>query len=166
MIKDIVGYEGLYEVSDSGEIFSLNYRRTGVRKILKCTVNTAGYWSILLSKNRVVSTFRVHRLVAIAFIPNPENKREVNHKDANKLNNSVENLEWCTPLENSNHAIQMAIDGTNRYDNRHFKKVINTKTGEVYNNITVAAKSIGYIRSRLSHMLRGVNRNKTDFKYL
>mgnify|MGYP003404754172 CR=1 FL=1 len=166
MVKEINGYNGLYEVSDLGNVYSLNYRRSGFRKELIKTINTSGYYSVILCKNGVKKTFRVHRLVAIAFIENPENKETVNHIDVNKLNNHISNLEWNTVIENNSHSYNLRINCENSFQDKTFKKVINTKTGEIFNSVTLAAESIGYIRSRLSHMLRGVNRNKTNFKYL
>lgn len=105
--KDIVGYEGLYQVSNLGRVKSLDridasgHRRKG--KILKPRINHDGYVQINLHKNSIRKTVSVHRIVAIAFIPNTENKREVNHVDENKANNHVSNLQWCSPKENVNH---------------------------------------------------------------
>lgn len=87
--KPVVGYEGFYEVSNLGNIRNSNGR------ILK-PANIGGYFSIMLTKNKASRFFRVHRLVAIAFIPNPSGLPIVNHKDENPLNNAADNLEWCT----------------------------------------------------------------------
>lgn len=96
-------YEGLYEVSNFGNVMSLNYRGTGKSKLLKPNKNKKGYLHVSLCKNGKLKTFRVNRLVAETFIPNPDNLPQVNHKDENKENNSVENLEWCTPKYNCNY---------------------------------------------------------------
>lgn len=101
--KDIKGYENLYQVSNTGKIKSLerygNSKSNGKflikEKIRKTTTTTAGYEYVVLANNGKNKTVLVHRLVAETFIPNPENKKCVNHKDENKLNNCVENLEWC-----------------------------------------------------------------------
>lgn len=99
--KDIVGYEGLYQVSNWGRVRSLNYRHAiGNIKILVPYSDRIGYLHIELSGKK----FLVHRLVAIAFIPNPNNYPVVNHKDCNPQNNRVENLEWCTQKYNTNYA--------------------------------------------------------------
>lgn len=94
--KDIKGYEGLYQVSNFGRIKSV--KEFNYQKILKLSKNDArgGYMQVVLCKNGVTKMFRVHRLVAMMFLPNPENLPQVNHKDENKENNSVDNLEWCT----------------------------------------------------------------------
>ena len=94
---------GLYEVSNKeGRIRSLNYRGLGRTEVLKPR-KVRGYYMVTLTKDGKTQCFYVHRLVATMFIPNPENKPFVNHKDENKLNNSVENLEWCTNKENLNY---------------------------------------------------------------
>ena len=95
--RDIPGYEGLYEVSNLGRV-----RRNG--KILKPWKNNWGYLLVSLCKNGIVRNARIHRLVALAFIPNPQNLPQVNHKDEDKTNNAVSNLEWCTAGYNINYS--------------------------------------------------------------
>ena len=103
--KDIKEYEGLYQVSNLGRIKSLPRNGTvQVVKILNPCKDTYGYLRIKLSKNNKAKKYQVHRLVAQAFIPNPENKPQVNHLDGNKLNNYYKNLEWCTNGENQIHS--------------------------------------------------------------
>lgn len=98
--KDIKGYEGSYQISNLGRVKSLKY---GKEKILKNN-NTSGEYSLIyLSKNSKVSSYRIHRLVASAFIPNPNNLPQVNHKDENKHNNNYKNLEWCSVSYNINY---------------------------------------------------------------
>lgn len=104
--KDIEGYEGLYQVSNFGRIKSLIHYdvENGYKKkehIINEWINR-GYMSVSLSKNKKHKNFYIHRLVAIAFIENKNNKPFINHIDYNPLNNHVNNLEWCTQKENVN----------------------------------------------------------------
>lgn len=93
--KDIEGYEGKYQVSNTGEVKSLNYRGSGKTKLLRQTADKDGYKCVIFCKNGKVKGYKVHRLVAIAFIPNPNSLPIINHKDEDKTNNCVDNLEWC-----------------------------------------------------------------------
>lgn len=99
---DIKGYEGLYQVSTYGRVRSLNYKRTGKIKIMKCCFCN-GYFNIGLTKNKKTKTFLIHRLVAEAFISNQDNLPEINHIDENRSNNHVENLEYCDHNYNINY---------------------------------------------------------------
>lgn len=98
--KPVVGYEGLYEVSNWGRVKSIRF---GKERILKPFKNKDGYLLVTLSKNGTHKKFQVHRLVSLHFLPNPDNLPEVNHKDENKLNNNTENLEWCDRKFNINY---------------------------------------------------------------
>ena len=96
--KDIEGYEGLYKISNHGEVWS--ERKQG---LLKKGKSATGYYKVVLYKNKKHKNFDIHRLVAINFINNPLEKPCVNHMDENKTNNHYSNLEWCTYKENMNH---------------------------------------------------------------
>ena len=115
IFRDIEGYEGLYQVSNYGNVKSLNYRHTGENRIMKPTTDKGGYLCINLHKNGSFKNYKVHRLVASAFIPNSDNLPQVNHKDECKTNNTIvlnsdgslnqeeTNLEWCTHKYNQNY---------------------------------------------------------------
>lgn len=98
--KAIAGYEGLYEVSDLGRVKSLGNNKSKKEKILKPLRNTHGYLHVFLCKDGKAKPSNVHRLVAEAFIPNPNNLETVNHKDEVKTNNTVSNLEWMSRGDN------------------------------------------------------------------
>ena len=108
MLKPIEGFDGKCFVSDDGDVYSV--RRQGHKGgFVKQRVNNSGYLRVSLSNNGENKAYFVHRLVAKAFIPNPENKQFVNHKDGNKTNNHVSNLEWCTKSENMQHAVKIGL---------------------------------------------------------
>ena len=102
--KDIPGYEGLYQVSNYGNVKSLNYRGTkGKHKCLKQNTDKYGYKVVILANHGKYKSYKVHRLVASAFIENPNNYPQVNHLDENPANNNYLNLEWCTAKYNINY---------------------------------------------------------------
>ena len=97
-MKDIKGYEGLYGITSCGKVWSYKYK-----KFLKPKCEKNGYLRVQLCKNGEVKTYSLHRLVAQAYLPNPENLPQVNHKDENKANNCLQNLEWCDQKYNHNY---------------------------------------------------------------
>ena len=108
--KDYKDYEGLYQASNLGRLRSLDrwVSKNGSMqfikgRILKLLNHNAGYLSVNLWKNNKVKTYLVHRIIAEVFLPNPNNYKEVNHKDEDKTNNNVNNLEWCDAKYNSNY---------------------------------------------------------------
>lgn len=108
--RDIKNYEKLYQISNIGNIKRIEkHSDHGQEKMMKQTTGRKGYKMISLSKEKKQKTFCVHRLVAEAFIPNPKNLPQVNHKDGNKANNSVYNLEWCNNSYNQLHANRMGL---------------------------------------------------------
>jgi hypothetical protein len=150
--KDVKGYEGLYEVSNRGRIFS----HYGKGKILSECKTSSGYKLVQLVKDGIKKDFNVHRLVANEFIDNPLGKRCVNHIDGNKTNNSVDNLEWVTDRENIQHAIRTglyagisqsdAIRGAKKSAESRKRSVACYKDGnlvDTYGSITSAMESTG-----------------------
>lgn len=139
--KDIEGYEGLYQVSNKGRVKRLaSYISNGKGEyfkeehVLSLGKNKQGYCQVGLSKNNKIKSFRVHRLVAKAFIHNPQNKKEVNHINELKDDNRVENLEWCTSSENSRHGTRNErITKTKRKNGAFYERSViqvDAKTGE------------------------------------
>jgi hypothetical protein len=179
IFKDIIGYEGYYQVSNLGNVKSLKRtaliggfgKRTVRERILKILNGGVGYQRVHLCKDKNINKFFSHRLVAIAFIPNPENKKTVNHIDGNPANNCVSNLEWATQSENNYHAFRTGLKKTSPEHKERLRlakcrKVINTETGAIYLSIIEASESIGINPITLGAQLRGANKNKTKLKYL
>lgn len=159
---DIPGYEGLYQITSSGLVWSIPRivgRCTGrsnvIRgKLLNVAVDDAGYCSVSLTdSSHKTKRYLLHRLVAQVFLPNPDNKPEINHKDGNKSNNCVDNLEWATRYENQYHA---SISGlSTAWTSAHGKKMsdaaltVNNKpvlcvtTGEIFESRVSACKALG-----------------------
>ena len=101
--RDIVGWEGFYQISENGLIKSLPRKHNPNERIRKTNINKCGYERVALSKNSKNYYYSVHRLLAEAFVPNPNNYPCINHKDENKTNNHYTNLEWCTHHYNNNY---------------------------------------------------------------
>ena len=104
--KDIKNYEGLYQISNFGNVKSLKKKAghsTRCEKILKTHLDKDGYVYVTLCKNNKTHLATIHRLIAEAFIPNPDNLPQINHKDEDKTNNNIDNLEWCTCKYNINY---------------------------------------------------------------
>ena len=135
--KDVVGYEGLYQVSNTGKIkalFTFKYGKGYIKseRLVKGW-NNRGYHSIGLTKNKEIHNYYVHRLVAMAFIPNPNNKPYVNHIDYNPLNCNADNLEWCTQKENVNWSKKhMCHRKTKAYSNTGERYISFRKTKNLY----------------------------------
>ncbi len=150
--KDIIGLEGKYQISNYGNVKSIKRNI-----ILKQHVHDNKYLRITIPNTPKPIRFKIHRLVATHFIPNPYNKPQVNHIDGNKLNNHVSNLEWVTDSENKEHAFKT---GLQTYKNK--KRVLNTITNEIYNSIATAAKKNNFSATKTKLIVHG----KHNLKYL
>lgn len=110
----ILGYEGLYEIDEDGNVYSVITTTSRRKGLIKLQDNGSGYQRVnLFNKDGKARKYYVHRLVAQAFIPNPENKPNINHKDCNVKNNSVKNLEWCTQSENILYCVKLGRHASN-----------------------------------------------------
>lgn len=153
--KDIKNYENYYQVSNLGRVRSLDRIIKDIKserfykgKILKLTLCNWGYLTISLKRNSKSKKFLVHRLVAEAFIPNPNNLEVINHKDENKLNNTVDNLEWCSLKDNMLYSKKNNKKSILQYDkNGNFIKI--------WNSIAEASEHIKISESALSQCLSG-----------
>lgn len=176
--KDIKGLEGKYQISNLGRVKSLKrltkYKDSEVRshkeRILKGGTTIWGYKVFQLCKGEGKKTYvrkSCHRLVAEAFIPNPKNKKTINHKDGDKLNNCLENLEWATYSENIQHAYDEGLKKTYTGE-KHWntRTILNTQNGIFYIGVKEAAISIGFNKYTLTKMLNGISMNKTSLKYV
>ena len=133
--KDIPGYEGLYQVSNLGNVKSISWKNTGAAKNLWLKPHNKGYYQVELVKNKVKKTYVVHRLVALAFIPNPQNLPVINHKDENKKNNRVENLEWCDFKYNNRYSMNLHPE--------RFKERVYTQKGNYKRRLDFPVAQIG-----------------------
>ena len=113
--KPIDETNGRYEVSNLGRVRSMKQYYGVIGRIMPQTIQRSGYHYVMLHVNNKPTCRRVHRLVAKAFIPNPDNLKEVNHKDGNKDNNQVSNLEWCTRSQNVKHSFDTGLKQPHRW---------------------------------------------------
>lgn len=179
--RPIQGYEGLYEVSDWGRVKSVDRiitRKNGRKlpfkeKILKGGKNNMGYLLVCLNKDGKETWKLVHRLVAEAFLPNPQNLPQVNHKDETPTNNHVENLEWCTAKYNTNYGTgiqRMTKKLLNRQDKSKRVDQIDAQTGEVIYKWTSTreAERNGYNSTSVAACARGERKTHKGYvwKYL
>lgn len=174
--KDIEGYNGLYQVSNTGKVISLNWKRTGQIKEMCLKSHNKGYQQIeLVDKNGKKKTHLVHRLVATAFIENPNGLPMINHKDENKLNNNVENLEWCDSSYNAKYYADRHIKGRPRefkpseiYHKRSTPIIQTTLSGEyirTWENDVSIKHELGVNDWSITQCCRGKRKTAYGFKW-
>lgn len=149
----LANFEGYYEINEAGKVRSLHKRN--LHGIIEPHIDRGGYYALQLSKRGTTSSYWLHRLIGETFIANPDKKRYINHRDGNKLNNAIWNLEWCTHAENIQHA----------YDNGLIKpktkRVINKCTGDEFSSAKEAAVFYGVKYGTLRNQLNGNIKTKS-----
>lgn len=175
--KNIVGFEGRYQISNFGRVKSLSRRvncplnghRTIGERVLKLNLNTGGYKIVSLgASGNGNSTMRlVHRLVASGFIPNPNNKPCVNHLDGNKSNNHFSNLEWVTYSENEIYSYSRL--GKHAWNRKPVGQYLNNTRIATFESVAKAAKAFGRRSSHNIHLACNGKQNKAygyEWKYI
>lgn len=166
--KDVPNYEGLYQVSNLGVIKSLPTKRRRWEKILKQKLTKDGYYETTLFKDGKYKYIRTHRIVAMTFLKEDKIRNEVNHKDGNKLNNNLENLEWVTPSENQKHAYRLGlqkISGGAILNRKKIKCIELNITKESINEMQRYLCEKGYTKSKRISRLSTIINSKNK-KYL
>lgn len=135
-MKAIEGYEEIYSITNTGRVWSHERKGRLKGKWLKLNKNIYGYLHVILYKNKKTKPFLIHRLVAQAYIPNPENKPQINHLSGIKTDNSVSNLSWVTPKANHTHAWKNGLmDNLRQYgENNPASKLTRDQVDEIRNN--------------------------------
>lgn len=148
IFKDIEGYENLYQISNLGNVKSLGNGNSNnsKEKILKPAKDKKGYLYVDLYKQGKRKTYKVHRLVAKVFIENPNNLPQVNHKDEDKTNNAVENLEFCDAKYNINYGTR---------NEKISKQLMCLETGKIYTSTREVQKQLGFSHSNISRCCNG-----------
>lgn len=173
--KDVVGFEGYYQVSNLGRVRSLDryIEHSGVGKgsgrhfckgcILKPRIARHGYYQLTLRKPSVKTTFTIHLLVAPAFLGDRPNGFHVNHIDGNKLNNCADNLEYCSPKDNTHHAFKLGLCDTRIGNNHHGAKLKDADIVVIRDRILqghthkAIAQDFGVCAATIGHVSRGSN---------
>lgn len=163
--KPIIDFESSYEISNLGRVHSIGRcitdstgRNQHIKStVLKCSKDSDGYLYVTLTRRSIGITKKIHRLVAEAFIPNIDNKPEVNHKDGDKNNNCADNLEWVTSKENIQHAFRTGLRSRNQEVQKcqqmsrdNCKQLICVETGQLFDSYVSAAKYFNVSSSNIA----------------
>lgn len=171
--KDVVGYEGLYQVSSLGNVKSLDYLIIDTRKrkyikkgkMLKQGIDKYGYYYVHLYKNNIFKYKLVHRLVAEAFIPNPNNLQQINHKNEIKTDNKVENLEFCNAKYNLNYGTRNKK--VSKIKSKPLKQLDkNNNLIKIWDNSLVASKSLNISSGNIRSCCRGELKTAGGYKWV
>jgi hypothetical protein len=176
--KDIKGFENYYQVSSLGRVKTLKrvglnvnrYKFTIKERILRVGHDKDCYELVTLTVNRKPTTCKVSRLVAEAFIPNPEDKPEVNHKDGNKTNNRIDNLEWSTPKENTQHSYKIGLNPNTRNNIRQsipiWQLTLDGKFIKEWPSAIEVKRSLGFDQGLISSRVAGRGRTAYGFRWM
>lgn len=161
--KEVYGFDYLFEISNLGRVRTKYYGKLGYKpeyRFIEPLDNGRGYLRLNVRSNCKQKTVYIHRLVANAFIPNPKGYPEINHKDENKKNNNVDNLEWCSRVYNSNY-------GTikERIGKKHSLKVICVELNIVYNSVREAAEAFDVCITAVSNCLNGRSKSCAGYTW-
>lgn len=175
--KDIPGYKGLYKINNNGEIISYSRKKPIIKK---STISKNGYCRVSLYKNKISKIYLIHRLVALVFLENPNNYSQINHKDENKLNNNVDNLEWCDSKYNLNYGtrtkriadkLKVIHKGKHFSPRTEFKKgmgamkIYNSTNNKIYSSMQEASKDTGVPTSNICNCCKGRIKKAGGYKW-
>ena len=175
--KPIDGYEGIYEISNMGEVrriayfdnASYSHHKSNLFSPMKTYITQHGYKRIKLSNAGVEKHLTIHRLVAKAFVDNPNNYKIVNHKDLNKLNNIADNLEWCTQKDNVQHALKSLPPKSWNQNRDKAKRVgqydLSGKLLNIYDSAREAERQTNCSQSHISSCCNGDRKTHKGFKW-
>ena len=154
--RDCKGYEGKYQVSNQGRVWSVKNQ-----KYLKLGIDKDGYCGVVLyAKNGKAKDEKVHRLVALAFLPNPDKLPQVNHKDENPSNNCVDNLEWCTNKYNVNYGTR-----NKRAGEKNSRPVICLELNKPFKSMTEAAEALNVHHSLIYACCNGIQKTTGGYHF-
>lgn len=161
MFEKIAGFNNQYQINTEGQI------KNSKDKILSQSISNSGYYRVHLCKDGKAKWYAVHKLVAQTFIPNPLHLPEVNHKDENKLNNNVDNLEWCNSKYNTNYgARNKRISETKTNNTYNTKQVLCVETSIIYPSIMEAQRQTGIFNTAIGKVCKGERKTAGHYHWV